>query len=182
MTPNCKVRSQWNLNQTCSPRRDLSNDVLHSQFGRREEVDSRLLVVGSQIASLTPGPSFAHNMGYKCPNGQCEDIFDIYASKPFQWHQEHLNARCLGPCCWTLNFRESRRTPNPHFFPSVGIHPHTWPKWGCDIIGWSLLINLTKKMNFILFLGVEGLEPSRSTIKPTNFLFTTIYIIVGMNM
>jgi len=19
------------------------------------------------------------------------------------------------------------------FFPSVGLHPHTWPKWGCDI-------------------------------------------------
>jgi len=18
-------------------------------------------------------------------------------------------------------------------FPSVGLHPHTWPKWGCDI-------------------------------------------------
>jgi hypothetical protein len=20
-------------------------------------------------------------------------------------------------------------------FPSVGLHPHTWPKWGCDIGG-----------------------------------------------
>jgi hypothetical protein len=20
-------------------------------------------------------------------------------------------------------------------FPSVGLHPHTWPKWGCDIYG-----------------------------------------------
>jgi hypothetical protein len=36
---------------------------------------------------------------------------------------------------------------------------------------------LTNKMNFILFLVVEGLEPSRSTIKPTDFLFTTIYIV-----
>ncbi len=84
ITPDCKVRSQRGLNQTCIPRRDLSNDVLHSQFGRREEVDSRLLVVGSQTASLTPGPSFAHTMGYRCPNGQCEAIFDIYASKTFQ--------------------------------------------------------------------------------------------------
>jgi hypothetical protein len=71
-------------NQTCSPRRDLSNDVSHSQFGGREEVDSRLLVVGSQIANLTPGPSFAHNLGCRCPNDQCEAIFDIYASRPFQ--------------------------------------------------------------------------------------------------
>jgi len=34
------------LNQSYSPRRDLSNAVSHSQFGGREEVDSRLLVVG----------------------------------------------------------------------------------------------------------------------------------------
>jgi hypothetical protein len=63
ITPDCKVWLQQNLNQTCSPRRDLLNDVSHSQFGRREEVDSRLLVVGSQTGSLTPGPSFAHNLG-----------------------------------------------------------------------------------------------------------------------
>ncbi len=106
--------------------------MLHFQIGCREEVDSRLLVVGSQTASLTPGPSFAYNLGCRCPNDQCEAIFDIYVSRPFQWHQEHSNARCFGPCCRALNIRESRRTPNPNF-ASVGLHPHTWPKWGCDI-------------------------------------------------
>jgi len=70
ITPDCEVWSQRGLNQTCSPRRDLSNDVSHFQFGGREEVDSWLLVVGSQTASLTPGPSFAHNLGDRCPNGQ----------------------------------------------------------------------------------------------------------------
>jgi hypothetical protein len=70
--------------RNCSPRRDLSNTMSHTQIGRREEVDSRLLVVGSQTASLTFGPSFAHNLGYRCPNGQCEAIFNIYASRPFQ--------------------------------------------------------------------------------------------------
>jgi hypothetical protein len=84
ITPDCKVQSRRGLNQTCSPCQDLSNDVSHSQFRRREEVDSRLLVVGSQTANLTPGPSFAHNLGYRCPNGQCEATFDIYASRPFQ--------------------------------------------------------------------------------------------------
>jgi hypothetical protein len=87
ITPDCQVWLQRGLNQTCSPRRDLSKDVSHSPFGGREEVDSRLLVVGSQIANLTPGLSFAHNLGYKCPNDQCEAIFNIYASRPFQWHQ-----------------------------------------------------------------------------------------------
>jgi hypothetical protein len=123
ITPDCGVWSQRGLNQTCSPRWDLSKDVSHSPFGGREEVDSRLLVVGSQTASLTPGPSFAHNLGYRCPNGQCEAIFYIYASRPFQWHQEHLNARCFGPCCRALNIRESRRTPNPHFFQVLGFTP-----------------------------------------------------------
>ena len=77
ITPDSCIRSRRGLNQSCSPRRDLSNAVSHSQIGCREEVDFRLLVVGSQIASLTPGPSFAHNLGDKCPNGQCEAIFDI---------------------------------------------------------------------------------------------------------
>jgi hypothetical protein len=69
------------LNQCCSSRRELSNAILHSPSARRERVDSRLLVVGSQIASLTPGltlgPSFAHNLGCRCPNDSCEAILDI---------------------------------------------------------------------------------------------------------
>jgi len=97
--------------------------VLHFQFRPREEVDSRLLVVGSQTVSLTPGPSFAHNLGCKCPNGQCEAIFDIYVSRPFQRHQERLNARCFGPCCRALNIRESRRTPNLQLFQVLGFTP-----------------------------------------------------------
>jgi hypothetical protein len=112
ITPDFQVWSRRGLNQSCSPRRDLSNAMSHSQFGCREEIDSQLLMVGSQTANLTPGPSFAHNFGDRCPNGQCEAIFVIYASRPFPWHQEHLNARCFGPCCWTLNIRESRRTPH----------------------------------------------------------------------
>jgi hypothetical protein len=95
----------------------------HAQIGCREEVDSRLLVVGSQTASLTPGPSFAHNLGCRCPNRQCEGIFDIYVSRPFQWHQEHPNARCFAPCCRALNIRESRKTPNLQLFQVLGFTP-----------------------------------------------------------
>ncbi len=123
ITPDCEIGSWRALNRTCSPRRDLSKDVSHSQFGLQEEVDSRILVVGSQTGSLTPGPSFAHNLGYRCLNCQCEGIFDIYVSRPFHWHQEHLNARCFGSCCRALNIRESRRTRNPHFFQVLGFTP-----------------------------------------------------------
>jgi hypothetical protein len=80
-------------------------------------------------SSLTPGLSFAHNLGCRCPNGQCEASLDIYTSRSFQWHQKHPNARCFGPSTRTLNFWESRRTPSSHFW-ECGLHPHTYPKVG----------------------------------------------------
>jgi hypothetical protein len=71
------LRSGRGLNQTCNPLQELSNTMSHSFIARWEQVDSRLLVVGSQIANLTPGVSFAHNLGCRCPNDQCEAISDI---------------------------------------------------------------------------------------------------------
>jgi hypothetical protein len=84
ITPRPNFGSQRGLNQSCSPRRELSNAVSYSRSARREQVDCRLLVVGSQTASLTPGPSFAHNLSRRCPNDQCKAILDIYTSRPFQ--------------------------------------------------------------------------------------------------
>jgi len=146
ITPDGQVWSRWGLNQTCSPRRDLSNDVSHFPFGGWEEVDSRLLVVGSQTASLTPIPSFAHNLNCKCANGQCEAIFNIYASRPFQWHQKHPNARCFGPFCRTLNIQESRRTPNPQLWKCWASPPHLakvglqqTPKVGAHLGEWGFI-------------------------------------------
>jgi hypothetical protein len=50
ITPDFRVGSRRVLNQTCSPSRDLFNDVSHPQIGCREDVDSRLLVVGVKLA------------------------------------------------------------------------------------------------------------------------------------
>jgi hypothetical protein len=146
ITPDCGVGSWRGLNQSCSPRRDLSNAMSHSRIGHREEVDSQLLVVGSQTANLTPGPSFAHNLGCRCPNDQCEAILDIYVSRTFQWHQEHPKARCFALFCWALNIRESRRTPNPHFFQVLGFTPtlgqsrvatsQLFATWLCGTLKW----------------------------------------------
>jgi hypothetical protein len=124
ISPRPNLGSGRGLNQSCSPQRELSNAMSHSRSARREHVDSRLLVVGSQIANLTPGPSFAHNLGCRCPNGQCEAIFDIYVSRPFQWHREHPKARCFAACCRALNIRESRRTPNPPLSKCWASPPH----------------------------------------------------------
>jgi hypothetical protein len=129
IAPRLDLRLGRGLNQSCSPRRDLFNDVLHSSIGHRGRVNSRLLVVGSQIGNLIPDPSFAHNLGCRCPNRQCEGILDIYTSRPFQWHIKQLKARCFDlPNC-LLSFWESWRTPNSHFWECES-HPHTWPNVG----------------------------------------------------
>jgi len=90
--------------------------VLHSTCTHRDRVDSRLLMVVSQIASSIPGPSFDHNLYCRCPNDSCEAILDIYTSISFQWYKEHFNARCFDPCNHVLNFWESRRIPKSHFW------------------------------------------------------------------
>jgi hypothetical protein len=106
------------LNQTFSPIRELSNAVLHSHTAHRERVDSRLLVVGSQIANLTPGPSFAHNLGFRCPNDQCEAISDIYTSRPFQWHQEHPKGKVF---CPLLSNSKHLEVPEDSKSPTLGV-------------------------------------------------------------
>jgi hypothetical protein len=114
----------WGLKQSCSSPRELSYGVLHSTCTHRGRANSRLLVVGSQIASLTPSPSFCHNLCCKCPNGPCKPIFDIYTLLAFQWYKEHPNARCFDPCNWTLKFWESRKTPKSQLW-ECEFHPHT---------------------------------------------------------
>jgi len=127
--PRPELGSGRALNQSCSSRRELSNAVSHSLRQRREEVDSWHLVVGSQTVSLTPGPSFAHNFGCRCPNGQCEAILDIYTSRAFHWYKTREKARRFDPSNRLLNFRESRRSPSLHFW-EWELHSPTLPKVG----------------------------------------------------
>ncbi len=103
----------------------------HSACTHRSWVDSRLLMVGSQTANLTPGTSFTHNLYCRCLNGPCEAIFGIYASRPFQKYKEHFKARCFDPYNRILSFQESQRTPKSPF-RECECHPHTPSKWGCD--------------------------------------------------
>jgi hypothetical protein len=71
------LRLRWDLKQTCSFPWDLSNDMSHSTCTHRGRVNSWLLVVRSQTANLTLGPSFDHNLCCRCPNYSCEAIFDM---------------------------------------------------------------------------------------------------------
>ncbi len=85
------------LKQSCSPRWEISNGMLHVACTQGNRVDSWLLVVGSQTTNLTPSLSFGHNLCFRCPNGQCEPILDIYTSIALQWYKEKFKARIFDP-------------------------------------------------------------------------------------
>jgi hypothetical protein len=104
ITPSSDLWLGWGPKQTCSSSQELSDNVLHSTCTHRDRVDSRLLVIRSQIASLTPDLSFDHNLCYRCLNGSCKAIFDKYSSRPFHRYKEHFKARCFDPCNRALNF------------------------------------------------------------------------------
>jgi hypothetical protein len=121
ISPDCKVWSQCGLKQSCSSCRELFKAVLHSQIGNWEEVESRLLVVRSQIVNLTLGPSFGHNLWFKCSNEQCKPILDIYVSIAFQWYQKRNNPLRFDPSTCPLKFWGSTGTPSPKMGIALGV-------------------------------------------------------------
>jgi hypothetical protein len=157
----------WGLNQTCSSPWELSNGVSHSTCTHRDRVDSWLLVVGSQTASLTLGFSFDHNLCCRYPNGSCEAILDIYTSRPFQRYKEQ---RCFDPCNWTLSFWESRRTLKSHFQEcewrphtslKVGLQHLTWVIfcWIDDFFGVTCLSKRCLSGNIFIWIWLDHLPP-----------------------
>jgi hypothetical protein len=84
------LQLKWGFKQSCSPYRDLSNGMSHATCMQQNRVDSRLLVIKSQIVNLTPSPSFGHNLCFRFPNGSCKPILDIYVLRTFQSYKELL--------------------------------------------------------------------------------------------
>ncbi len=82
-------------------------------------------MVGSQNwqtpGSSTPGPSFGHNLCFRCPNEQCEPILDIYASRAFHWYKERNKPLRFDPSNRSLKFRESTGTPSPNLGVALGV-------------------------------------------------------------
>jgi hypothetical protein len=101
----------------------------HVTCTQGNRVDSWLLVVGSQIGNLTPDLSFAHNLCFRCPNGQCEPILDIYTSIAFQWYTKLVKAKNFDPCNRVLKIRKSFRDSNSQMntpTPNMGVHLRVW--------------------------------------------------------
>jgi len=130
ITFGAELRLICRLKQSCRSRRDLSTGMSHVFCSQVFRVDSPLLVVGSQNwrtpGSSTPGPSFGHNLCFRCPNEQCEPILDIYTSRAFHWYKERNQPWSFDPSKRSLKFRESFWDSNSHQLP-------TWEfTWECE--------------------------------------------------
>jgi len=77
------LRLKWGLKQSCILYWELSNNMWHSIYTQINQGDSQLLVVGSQIDSLTFGLSFGHNLCLKYSNEMCKLILNILVLRPF---------------------------------------------------------------------------------------------------
>jgi len=109
------------LKQSCSPCRELFNDMLHATCTQGNRVDSWLLVVEIQTANLIPNHFFGHNLCFRCPNGSCEPILNIYVSIAFQWYKKKFNPLDFDPYNFSMNIRESTETLTPKVLTPLGI-------------------------------------------------------------
>jgi hypothetical protein len=122
ITLRADLGSKCGLQQSCSSRWKFSNGMSHVVCGQVNRVDSRLFLVGSQIDNLTPGPSFGHNLCFRCPNEQCEPILDIYVPRAFQLYKERHKPLSFDLSNNSLKFRES-----------TGLHlPKRELPWECE--------------------------------------------------
>ncbi len=116
------LRLRWGLKKRCSPCWDLSNNMWHTTYTQGNWGNSWLLMVGSQITNLTSGPSFGHNLCFKCPNGSLEPISDIYVPRASQWHKKIFNPMGFNPYNYSLKIWESNGIPTP----KMGVHLEVW--------------------------------------------------------
>jgi hypothetical protein len=94
--------------------------VCHKLPTRGNRVDSRLLVVGSQTTNLILSHSFDHNLCFRCPNGSCEPILNIYISIAFQLYKKLFKPIGFFPCNCALKIWESIWDSNSHNGSSLG--------------------------------------------------------------
>jgi len=126
ITLRANLQWRWGRKQSCSTCQEISNDMSHTTFTKGNWVDSQLLVVGNQIANLTPGLSFGHNLCFRCPNGWCEPILYIYVPRAFQLYKERFKPLRFDPCNHPLKIRESTGTPTPKVEPLGGVKVHSF--------------------------------------------------------
>jgi hypothetical protein len=117
--------------------------MLQATYTQGNWGDSRLLMVKSQIVNLTFGPSFGHNLCFRCPNGSCEPISDIFVPRAFQWYKKNFNPMSFYPCNRLIKIQQSIGTLTPKmgnhlgvwgFFPHALLHSREHEMWLSGLI------------------------------------------------
>jgi hypothetical protein len=100
----------------------------HATCTWENQGDSWLLVGGSQTTNLIPRPSFDHNLCYKCSNGSCKTISNIYVLRAFKWYMECFNTLRFDPWNCSMKIWESiwdSNSQDERSFGSVKVHSLT---------------------------------------------------------
>jgi len=143
------------LNQSYSSRQELFNAGLHSLKRRREEVDSQLLVVGSQNGKLTPDLSFAHNLGCRFQMGNARSFWTSTFQELFIDIKNTPRQGNLTPQIVFWVFGSLRGLHFPTFgsvsciltlSPKVGLRQQTLLSW------WEHRIILTEEKKLVIEL------------------------------
>jgi hypothetical protein len=112
----------WDLKQSYSLQWELFNSMLHATCTLGNRVDSWILVVENQTINLIFSFSFDHNLCFRCPNGSCEPILDIYVSISFQWYKKLFKPMGFDLWNYAMKIQESIWTPTP----TMGVHLRVW--------------------------------------------------------
>jgi len=134
---------RWGLKQSYRPHWELFNGMSHATYTQGNQVDSWLLVVGIQTTNFIPDPSFGHNLCFRCPNGSCKPILDIYVSITFQCIKNSLNHWVLTFIITLWTFRSPPRLQLPKwklFWEYEGSFLHTFLYSQASLLAHNLAI------------------------------------------
>jgi hypothetical protein len=119
---------KWFLRKSCSLHWELSNDMSHVTWTWRNRGDPWLLMFRRQTVNLTPNLFLGHNLCFRCPNGSCKPISNIYVPRDFQWCKECFNSMNFDPWNCFLKIQKSiwdSNSQNGSSLGSVKIHSFT---------------------------------------------------------
>jgi len=160
---------RWGLKQSCNLCQELFKGMSHASCTHGNRNDFWHLVVRNQIVNLTSDLSFGHNLCFKCPNGSCQPILNMYVPRAFQWYKELFNAMGFDPYNRFLKIRESTEPP----IPKVGTHLGVWgfiPSHSLALLGaWNVILGPSHLAHTFASLCL-GCEPKARVVTKMDFI------------
>jgi hypothetical protein len=101
-----------------------------------------------QTANLTLDLSFGHYLCFRCPNGWCEPILDIYVSIVFQWCKDLFKPMGFSPYNRSLKIRKSFGTPTSQVKVALGVWGFTLSHSLAHAGIWNVILGFLSARNF----------------------------------